>query len=105
MGLAIAKQATTRPVANARRTHNMGLLDGDTALITGAASGIGRGIAKALAAEGVRLVLSDIAEDAGRALARELDAAFVKADLTDPAAARPLFDAAVDALGSVSIFV
>ena len=83
----------------------MGLLEGDTALITGAASGIGRGIAKALAAEGVRLVLSDIAEDAGRALARELNAAFLQADLTDPSAACPLFDAAADALGSVSIFV
>lgn len=83
----------------------MGLLEGDCALITGAASGIGRGIAKALAAEGVRLVLSDIADEPGRALARELDAAFVPADLADPAAARRLFDAAADALGSVSIFV
>jgi NAD(P)-dependent dehydrogenase (short-subunit alcohol dehydrogenase family) len=83
----------------------MGLLEGDTALVTGAASGIGRGIAKALAAEGVRLVVSDIAAEAGGALARELDAAFVPADLTEPAAARRLFDAAVDALGSISILV
>ena len=37
----------------------MRLLDGDTALVTGAASGIGRGIARALAEEGARLVLSD----------------------------------------------
>ena len=83
----------------------MGLLEGDTALITGAASGIGRGIAKALAAEGARLVLSDIAGEAGGALARELNAAFVPADLADPSAARLLFDAAVDALETVSIFV
>jgi 3-oxoacyl-[acyl-carrier protein] reductase len=83
----------------------MGLLDGDTALVTGVASGIGRGIAKALAAEGVRLVLSDIAGEAGQALARELDAAFVPADLTDPPAARRLFDVAARELGPVSILV
>jgi 3-oxoacyl-[acyl-carrier protein] reductase len=83
----------------------MGLLDGDTALITGAASGIGRGMAQALAREGARLLLSDINVESGQALARELDAGFVAADLAEPAAARTLFDAAVQALGTVSIFV
>jgi 3-oxoacyl-[acyl-carrier protein] reductase len=83
----------------------MELLAGDTALVTGAASGIGRGIAKALAAEGARLVLSDIAEQAGTALARELNATFIAADLSEVAATRRLFEAAVEALGSISIFV
>ena len=83
----------------------MGLLDGDTALVTGAASGIGRGIARALAEEGVRLVLSDVAAEPGKALARELDATFIAADLAEPTAARPLFDAAQAALGRISVFV
>jgi NAD(P)-dependent dehydrogenase (short-subunit alcohol dehydrogenase family) len=83
----------------------MELLVGDTALVTGAASGIGRGIAKALAAEGARLVLSDIAEEAGTALARELSATFIAADLSDPTAPRRLFESAVRELGSLSILV
>jgi 3-oxoacyl-[acyl-carrier protein] reductase len=83
----------------------MGLLPGDSALVTGAASGIGRGIAKALAAEGARLALSDIAAEPGAALARELNAVFIAADLADPSAARKLFDAAVAAIGPISILV
>jgi 3-oxoacyl-[acyl-carrier protein] reductase len=83
----------------------MALLEGDTALVTGAASGIGRGIARALSAEGVRLVLSDVAEETGTALARELSATFIPADLNAPTAPRRLFEAAVKALGSISIFV
>jgi 3-oxoacyl-[acyl-carrier protein] reductase len=83
----------------------MGLLDGDTALVTGAASGIGRGVARLLAQEGARLVVSDVAAEPGQALARELDATFIAADLTEPAAARALFEAAQTALGNISIFV
>jgi 3-oxoacyl-[acyl-carrier protein] reductase len=83
----------------------MALLEGDAALVTGAASGIGRAIAKALAAEGVRLVVNDVAEDSGAALARELGATFIGADLNEPASPRRLFEAAVEALGTISIFV
>lgn len=62
-------------------------LEGKTAFVTGAASGIGRASARLFAAEGARLVALDIAEEAGRLLARELadagsEALFVRTDVT-----------------------
>ena len=47
-------------------------LDGKIALVTGAARGIGAGIARAFAAEGAKVWLTDIAEEEGRSLAAEL---------------------------------
>ena len=82
-----------------------GLLDGDTALITGAASGIGCGIARALAQEGARVVVTDVLQEAGEAVAAETGGTFVAADLTRPAAYQGLFDAALATLGSMSVFV
>jgi NAD(P)-dependent dehydrogenase (short-subunit alcohol dehydrogenase family) len=81
------------------------LLDGDTALVTGAASGIGRGIARALAGEGARLVISDVSDAAGQALAAEIGATFITADLAHQDGGQTLFDAARQALGQISIFV
>ncbi len=83
----------------------MQLLAGDSALVTGAASGIGRGIAKALAAEGVRLVLSDVSLGPGRMLAEELGAVFIEADLSQKSAAHHLFEKARAELQKISIFV
>ena len=65
------------------------LLEGDTALVTGAAQGIGKAIAEALAEEGARVVASD-REDC---------------DLSQPGEAIRLAERAIRDLGSVSIFV
>lgn len=81
------------------------LLAGETALVTGAAGAIGRGIARALAADGARLMLVDIDAAKLEPVARELDAEFAVADLTDRARVGTTFDTAVASLGSVSLLV
>lgn len=84
-----------------------GLLAQDTALVTGAASGIGRGVAIAIAREGARVLLCDLdeqrGEDAASSLRREgCDARFVAADLATQQG--PAMLLAGD-LGAPSIFV
>lgn len=61
-----------------------GRLSGRVALISGAASGMGACHARAFVAQGARVVLSDIADEAGRELAAELEdaAIYVHLDVT-----------------------
>ncbi|MFI0464413.1 SDR family oxidoreductase [Saccharopolyspora sp. 5N102] len=60
--------------------------DALTAVVTGAASGIGRALAEALHAKGADLVLADVDADALSATADRLGATGVTADVSDPAA-------------------
>jgi NAD(P)-dependent dehydrogenase (short-subunit alcohol dehydrogenase family) len=64
------------------------MLTGRTIVVTGAARGVGRAIARACASAGACLVLGDILEDAGREVTDELskmtEARFVPIDLGDP---------------------
>lgn len=80
------------------------LLQGKTVIVTGAGGGIGREAALVLARAGANVVLTDIANDRGRAAAQAiieagLEAAFVPADLASEAAIRGLVDEAVRLYG------
>ncbi|MCX5405825.1 glucose 1-dehydrogenase [Streptomyces sp. NBC_00335] len=77
------------------------------ALITGSSSGIGAGIARRLAAAGIRVVLNSArSEDAGKALAAELpDAVYVRGDVADAADARRIVRTAIDTYGRLDILV
>ncbi len=63
----------------------MARVEGKVALVTGGASGIGRACVRLLAAEGAKIVVTDINARGGRAVAAELgeDALFVEHDVTD----------------------
>lgn len=64
-------------------------------IITGGASGLGAGTARALVAQGARVVLADIQDEAGQALARELDARYVHCDVTAESDAQAVVDTAL----------
>src|SRR5262245_11485369 len=80
-----------------------GKLQGKVAAITGAASGIGAATARRFAQEGARLVLSDVNDEAGAALAKELNAVFMRVDVTEPAQVEALMQHAVDRCGALHV--
>jgi meso-butanediol dehydrogenase / (S,S)-butanediol dehydrogenase / diacetyl reductase len=80
-----------------------GRLSGKHAVITGAASGIGEATARRFAAEGARLVLSDVNAEAGAALARSLEARFIRADVSQAAEVEALLATAAEQLGGLHV--
>jgi NAD(P)-dependent dehydrogenase (short-subunit alcohol dehydrogenase family) len=83
---------------------------GKTAIVTGAASGIGLGIAKALARAGTNIVLADLRAEPLEAARQAIEAIGVRAvgvtvDVSDPASIEAAGKAALDAFGALHIAV
>jgi 3-oxoacyl-[acyl-carrier protein] reductase len=89
----------------------MNRLGGRVALVTGAASGIGQGIALAFAEEGADVVVVDLADEAAAAVTIEgirahgREALLVEADVSDEAQVQRMAEAAIARFGRVDILV
>ncbi|WP_197375079.1 SDR family NAD(P)-dependent oxidoreductase [Mycolicibacterium baixiangningiae] len=82
-------------------------LDGRVAVVTGGASGIGRGIVERFAAEGAKVVIADVQDELGEALASQAgpDALFHHTDVGDQEQIGELVATAVERFGALDVMV
>ena len=73
------------------------------AVVTGGASGIGRAMCERFAAEGARVVVVDLDEEAGGEVAGAVGGTFVRADVTSPEEVEALYAEVVAGLGGLDI--
>ena len=83
-------------------------LEGKTAIITGAASGLGRASALLLGQEGANIVVADLNEKDGQTLVEQIgqagaSAVYVKVDVTKPAEVEALVESALDTYGGLDV--
>lgn len=75
------------------------------AVVTGGASGLGEGTARAIAATGARVALFDLNEERGEAIVKEIGGVFCKVDVTDDASVASAFEKARAAHGQERLTV
>ncbi|MBA2377306.1 MAG: 3-oxoacyl-ACP reductase [Rubrobacter sp.] len=80
-----------------------GRLEGKVAVITGAASGIGREAARRFSEEGAKVVVADLDEKAGENAASEIGGLYVHADVTNPDDVKRMYGEASEHFGGVHI--
>lgn len=80
-------------------------LDGRRVIVTGGASGMGRGLVLALPKLGAQVVSLDRTVDAGQQVADEAGARFVEVDVTSPESVTAAFDTAVGHLGGLDVLI
>ena len=80
-------------------------LEGKTAIVTGAGSGFGAGIARRFVAEGATVLVADINEAAARGVAEEFGGIAHCADVADGGSVRDMIARAIEVMGHVDILV
>lgn len=82
-----------------------GRFRGNVALVTGGAGGIGGALARALAAEGARVAVADVAEEAALALGETIGGMGVRMDVADAASVSGGVELAHERLGTVDVLI
>jgi NAD(P)-dependent dehydrogenase (short-subunit alcohol dehydrogenase family) len=87
--------------------HSMDGLEGKVSIVTGGATLIGAAVVRAFQHEGARVVIADVNEQGGQAVAKELgrDVLFVKTDLADDAQIAACVERAVSTFGGVDFLI
>ena len=83
----------------------MGRVDGKVAIVTGAAQGLGEADARLLAAEGARVVMTDIDDERGWAIAQEIGADYLHQDVSDEDSWNVLMDHVISGYDGLDILV
>src|SRR5262245_23594300 len=81
----------------------MGKLDQKTAIITGGASGIGEGTARLFTTEGANVIIADVQDERGTALANELGAVYQHTDVTSEDEVKAVVNLAVSQFGGLDV--
>ena len=81
----------------------MGRLDGKVAVITGAASGIGRASARRFASEGALVCVADLADEPGKQVGDEVGGLYVHADVTDAGEVERMYQQAAERFGGIDV--
>src|SRR3712207_6639858 len=80
-----------------------GRLEGKVAVITGAASGIGREAARRFSEEGASVCVADLADEPGEEMAQKIQGLYVHADVTNPDDVQRMYREAADRFGGIDV--